>query len=73
MPDRSTLTVDPGNALSNFHVLNLSYQIASQRKVLLLLVLVSHVETEVLKDKIISFTVPLYCYQLIFSPVFQAV
>lgn len=65
--------MDPGKALNNFQVLNLSYQIASQRKVLLLLVLVSHVETEVLKDKIISFTVPLYCYQLIFSPVSQAV
>lgn len=49
--------VNPGMTLNNFQVPYLSYQIASQRKVLLSLVLVSHVETEVLKDKIISFTV----------------
>lgn len=65
--------MDPGMTLNNFQVPNLSYQIASQRKLLLSLVLVSHVEIEVLKDKIIFFTVPLYCYQLIFSPASQEV
>lgn len=60
MPDRSTLTVDPGMTLNNFQVPNSGYQIASHRKVLLSLVLVLHVATGVLKDKIISFTVPPY-------------